>query len=149
MIEYTYSGTPYLFDEEFNLLVTLNVIVVFSVNTSHWTVDVPTVVKGLLGCHVDIPCSYNYPQNGKQAKKFTGVWKDRNNHNIYHPDVSTIIPKFRDRTEIGDVKHKNCSLRINRLQLHDLESFFFRIEIDNVNNYSFLSHLVQLIIVGK
>ncbi|XP_028281301.1 myelin-associated glycoprotein-like isoform X2 [Parambassis ranga] len=119
------------------------------IQTSDWTVEVPSTVKGLLGSCVVIPCSYNYPSPQKTLTKFTGIWVDESKNNIYHPDVSRMQQKYSSRTELGDVSHKNCSLKIDPLQQTDHGSFYFRIEIANFDNFSFANKKVTLQIIDQ
>uniref|UniRef100_A0A8C7CR58 Ig-like domain-containing protein n=1 Tax=Oncorhynchus kisutch TaxID=8019 RepID=A0A8C7CR58_ONCKI len=87
-------------------------------DASSWTADVPKSVSGLRGSCIVIPCSFNYPEPEKKPSKFTGIWFKGTHDTIYHPDSSNIIKDYRGRTElVGDLRQKNCSLRID--PLHD------------------------------
>uniref|UniRef100_A0A8C7CEF7 Ig-like domain-containing protein n=1 Tax=Oncorhynchus kisutch TaxID=8019 RepID=A0A8C7CEF7_ONCKI len=113
-------------------------ISVMGVDASSWTADVPKSVSGLRGSCIVIPCSFNYPEPEKKPSKFTGIWLKGTHDTIFHPDISNIIKDYRGRTElVGDLRQKNCSLRIDPLHDSDKGSFTFRIEMEDHNNYSF------------
>uniref|UniRef100_A0A8C8GU78 Ig-like domain-containing protein n=1 Tax=Oncorhynchus tshawytscha TaxID=74940 RepID=A0A8C8GU78_ONCTS len=120
-------------------------ISVMGVDASSWTADVPKSVSSLRGSCIVIPCSFNYPEPEKKPSKFTGIWFKGTHDTIYHPDSSNIIKAYRGRTElVGDLRQKNCSLRINPLHDSDKGSFTFRIEMEDHNNYSFLTAITVI-----
>ncbi|KAF7657238.1 hypothetical protein LDENG_00029970 [Lucifuga dentata] len=108
----------------------------------------PASVKGLLGSCVVIPCSFNYPDPGKELTQFTGIWSKVTNHIVYHPVESKVMQQFRNRTELlGDLRHKNCSLKIDPLQANDTGPFHFRIEIANYNQFSYRNKEVSIAVI--
>ncbi|KAG7242183.1 hypothetical protein INR49_024229 [Caranx melampygus] len=117
---------------------------------SSWTNDVPSSVKGVIGSCVVIPCSFNYPDPKKKVTKFTGIWTEATSHVIYHPVESKIMQQYRGRTELlGDVAQKNCSLKIDHLRQSDRGPFYFRIEIEGLDNFSFKERSVSVTVVDK
>uniref|UniRef100_A0A8C7C867 Ig-like domain-containing protein n=1 Tax=Oncorhynchus kisutch TaxID=8019 RepID=A0A8C7C867_ONCKI len=105
-----------------------------TIEASSWTAEVPSSVSGLQGSCIVIPCSFNYPEPEKKPSKFTGIWFKGTHDTIYHPDSSNIIKDYRGRTElVGDLRQKNCSLRIDHLHRSDKGPFHFRVEIKDEN----------------
>ncbi|XP_062278965.1 myelin-associated glycoprotein-like isoform X3 [Scomber scombrus] len=117
--------------------------------SSQWTADVPSIVRGLPGSCVVIPCSFTYPDPGRTVTQFTSIWQDDNNKLIYHPVASKIMEQYRGRTkQLGDVK-QNCSLKIDPLHQSDIGPFHFRIEIGGYNTYSYLQNKVSITMISE
>ncbi|XP_038850572.1 B-cell receptor CD22-like [Salvelinus namaycush] len=118
---------------------------VWGVDTSSWTAEVPNSVSGLQGSCIVIPCSFNYPEPKIKPSEFTGIWFKDTYEVIYHPDSSNAITDYRHRTElVGDLRQKNCSLRIDPLHRSDEGPFTFRIEIKNYNKASYKDDRVSI-----
>uniref|UniRef100_A0A8C6P2Y0 Si:dkey-238d18.5 n=1 Tax=Nothobranchius furzeri TaxID=105023 RepID=A0A8C6P2Y0_NOTFU len=112
--------------------------------SSAWTATLPSSVQGLRGSCVVIPCTFSYPYPSKTPPVFTGIWMD-NNGIIFHPIESQIQQGYRSRTKLlGEVANKNCSLKIDPLQLNDNGPFYFRIEIKDYDQYSYRGHMVKI-----
>uniref|UniRef100_A0A8C7CDS5 Ig-like domain-containing protein n=1 Tax=Oncorhynchus kisutch TaxID=8019 RepID=A0A8C7CDS5_ONCKI len=119
-------------------------------DASSWTADVPKSVSGLRGSCIVIPCSFNYPEPEKKPSKFTGIWLKGTHDTIFHPDISNIIKDYRGRTElVGDLRQKNCSLRIDPLHDSDKGSFTFRIEMEDHNKRNSNVALLEEVKVGE
>ncbi|XP_067458005.1 sialic acid-binding Ig-like lectin 14 isoform X1 [Thunnus thynnus] len=115
-----------------------------------WTLQAPSSVKGLPGSCVVIPCSYNYPDPRKTVTQFTGTWHEDTNKLIYHPVASEITQQYQGRTELlGDVRQKNCSLKIDPLQQSDRGPFHFRIEIGNYDIFSYVQNKVSITMITE
>nr|XP_061789758.1 sialoadhesin-like [Nerophis lumbriciformis] len=113
--------------------------------TRSWTIDVPSSVNGLPGSCVVIPCSFNYPDPQKDISEFTGVWLEEANHLIYHPIGSMTMQQYHGRTEmVGDIRQKNCSLKIDPLQQSDQGPFHFRIEMKDFEKFSYSDKTVSI-----
>ncbi|XP_072317577.1 sialic acid-binding Ig-like lectin 13 [Eucyclogobius newberryi] len=113
---------------------------------SSWTVDIPSTVKALVGSCVVIPCTFDYPPPNEEVIQFTGIWIDESSHVIYHPEERKALVQYRNRTKLlGDLRHKDCSLKIYPVQKKDKGSYHFRIEIAEYNNYSYREKAVSII----
>ncbi|XP_070293407.1 B-cell receptor CD22-like [Salvelinus sp. IW2-2015] len=81
----------------------------------------------------------------KKPSKLTGIWLKDTYKVIYHPDSTNIIKDYRGRTElVGDLRQKNCSLRIDPLHRSDKGPFHFRIEMEDHNKYSYKEDTVSI-----
>ncbi|XP_057689704.1 sialic acid-binding Ig-like lectin 14 isoform X2 [Corythoichthys intestinalis] len=118
------------------------------VEASSWTVAVPSSVNGLIGSCIVIPCSFDYPDPQKDIHEFTGTWWDAENYCTYHPVGSMISQQYQKRTElVGDIKKKDCSLKIDPLQQTDQGPFHFRIEMKNFDQFSYIDETVSIKII--
>ncbi|XP_065136665.1 myelin-associated glycoprotein-like [Paramisgurnus dabryanus] len=116
-----------------------------SASDDSWNAEIPKSVVGLSGSCVVIPCKFNYPSDGKIHKEFTGIWYKDSSDVIYHKETSKIISKFKGRTTLlGDLHHKNCTLKINSLHHSDAGSYMFRIEINDFNKYLYRENKVSI-----
>uniref|UniRef100_A0A8C7RU48 Ig-like domain-containing protein n=1 Tax=Oncorhynchus mykiss TaxID=8022 RepID=A0A8C7RU48_ONCMY len=123
---------------------------VMGVDASSWTAEVPSSVFGLQGSCIMIPCSFNYPKPEKKPSKLTGIWLKDTYEVIYHPDSSSIIKDSRGRTELmGDLRQKNCSLRIDPLHRSDKGPFTFRIEIKDHDKYTYKDDTVSIAVMRE
>lgn len=121
-----------------------------SVAHPSWTNDVPSSVRGLLGSCVVIPCSYDFPDPGKDLDRFTGMWLDEDKQRIVHSAGSHVLPQYLHRTELtGNLGQKNCSLKIDPLQQSDQGPFAFRIEIASFDKFSFYNRKVSITMLSK
>ncbi|CAI5662725.1 unnamed protein product [Oreochromis niloticus] len=117
---------------------------------SPWTIDVPSLVNGLLGSCVVIPCSYNYPDPQGKAKSFTGIWMTTEGDRvIYHSAESKIVKQYQSRTKLLGDASKNCSLMIENLQQNDRGPFYFRIEIEGYNRASYRNNKVSISVMDE
>uniref|UniRef100_A0A673XGR9 Ig-like domain-containing protein n=1 Tax=Salmo trutta TaxID=8032 RepID=A0A673XGR9_SALTR len=91
-----------------------------AIEASSWTAEVPVSVSCLQGSCIVIPCSFNYPEPENKPSEFTGIWFKDTYEVSYHTDSSNITD-YRGRTElVGNLRQKNCSLRID--PLHRMEA---------------------------
>uniref|UniRef100_A0A3P8Z205 Ig-like domain-containing protein n=1 Tax=Esox lucius TaxID=8010 RepID=A0A3P8Z205_ESOLU len=127
-----------------------NFLFILKFDASSWTAKVPSSVSGLQGSCIIIPCSFNYPEPKPKPSRFTGVWLKDSHEVVYHPDSSRIFKGYRGRTTlVGDLWQKNCSLRITPLHLSDKGPFFFRIEMEDLNKYSYIHAKVSIAVSSK
>ncbi|XP_035289077.1 myelin-associated glycoprotein-like isoform X14 [Anguilla anguilla] len=118
---------------------------VLNVHAASWTAEIPKTISALLGSCVVVPCNFNYPDPPKKPPAMTGIWHMTDYQPIYHPDSSKVMEEFRGRANlIGDLRRKNCSLRINHLKKKDNGPFIFRIEIRDFDMYSYTENMVSI-----
>ncbi|KAM9852136.1 sialic acid-binding Ig-like lectin 13 [Aulostomus maculatus] len=123
---------------------------VFHIEASSWTVQIPSSVKGLPGSCVVIPCSFNYPHTDNTITEFTGIWSESDGHVIYHPVGSKVMKQYRGRTELqGDVRHRNCSLKIDPLKESDRGPFHFRVEMEGYDKYTYKHTTVSVTMMSE
>uniref|UniRef100_A0A673G8W5 Si:dkey-238d18.5 n=1 Tax=Sinocyclocheilus rhinocerous TaxID=307959 RepID=A0A673G8W5_9TELE len=101
--------------------------------------EMPKSVVGLSGSCVVIPCTFSYPAKGKTYTEFTGIWyKGYYEFTVYHTDTSKISDTFKGRSSLtGDLRQNDCSLKISSLSSSDTGPFIFRIEIKDLDKFSF------------
>uniref|UniRef100_A0A8B9GMU8 Ig-like domain-containing protein n=1 Tax=Astyanax mexicanus TaxID=7994 RepID=A0A8B9GMU8_ASTMX len=110
-----------------------------------WNIAVSHSVVGLEGSCLDISCRFNYPGSDRKASDYKGIWLTDSNEKVFHSEASQISSTFLHRTSmLGDLHHRNCSLKINPLKNSDKGPFTFRIEIQGFNKYSFGNHKVTV-----
>ncbi|XP_077063943.1 myelin-associated glycoprotein [Siphateles boraxobius] len=119
---------------------------VSTANADGWNNDVPASVVGLSGSCVEIPCTFSYPAKGKTYTRFTGVWTTGDYEPIiYHTDSSKITEAFKRRTNLtGDLHLNTCSLKISSLRNSDTGPFIFRIEIEDLDKYTYAAKKVSI-----
>uniref|UniRef100_A0A674ML39 Ig-like domain-containing protein n=1 Tax=Takifugu rubripes TaxID=31033 RepID=A0A674ML39_TAKRU len=133
----------------FSLHCSLFPAIVILTKTKHWSINVPSSIKGLNGSCVVIPCSFDFPDS-KNDLKFTGMWKDGSDQLIYHSVKSKIMHTYWNRTELlGNLAQKNCSLKIDPLNDSDGGPFHFRVEIDKLDKFSYKDNKVSILMISK
>ncbi len=120
-------------------------------NAGEWSAKIPESVVGLSGSCVVIPCTFSYPANGRTYTEFTGIWYTENYESkVYHTDTSEISDTFKGRTSlIGDLHQNDCSLKISSLSSGDTGPFMFRIEIKDLDKYTYVQNTVSITVKGK
>ncbi|KAK7172108.1 hypothetical protein R3I93_004416 [Phoxinus phoxinus] len=115
-------------------------------NADGWNNDVPASVVGLSGSCVEIPCTFSYPANGKTYTRFTGIWYTENYEStVFHTDTSKISEAFKGRSSLtGDLHLNTCSLKISSLRDSDTGPFMFRIEIENLDKFTYAAKKVSI-----
>ncbi|XP_048476538.1 B-cell receptor CD22-like [Rhincodon typus] len=107
-----------------------------------WQIHTPPEVTVQEGSCARIPCRYSYPSHLANQPR-TGIWfsnKDwKTSSTAFHSkDHSRELGRFYLRTQLsGNLKYGDCSLIINRITQEDAGPYYFRVEFDNVNSYSY------------
>ncbi|XP_041037157.1 uncharacterized protein LOC121274079 [Carcharodon carcharias] len=110
--------------------------------SQEWKGDTPREVTAQEGSCVQIPCHYSYPSCLENQPR-GGVWfnnEERGTSSIafHSKDHSHELPRFHNRTRLsGDLKDGDCSLIINNIRREDAGPYYFRIEFDSSNSYSY------------
>uniref|UniRef100_A0A672LLF6 Si:dkey-238d18.5 n=1 Tax=Sinocyclocheilus grahami TaxID=75366 RepID=A0A672LLF6_SINGR len=122
-----------------NFFLLLVILLSVSPTAVEWSAEMPKSVVGLSGSCVVIPCTFSYPAKGKTYTEFTGIWyKGYYEFIVYHTDTSKISDTFKGRTSLtGDLLQNDCSLKISSLSSSDTGPFLFRIEIKDLDNFSY------------
>ncbi|XP_039885370.1 uncharacterized protein LOC120732093 isoform X5 [Simochromis diagramma] len=85
-----------------------------------WSFTAPATITGLKGSCLTIPCKFSYKNS--QPKDLQVIWYlyQRNEYPAVYNQEGTVIRKFNGRTSLtGSVTEKNCSLKIERLEMSD------------------------------
>ncbi|XP_059497277.1 hemicentin-1-like [Stegostoma tigrinum] len=107
-----------------------------------WQVHTPREVTAQEGTCAHIPCRYSYPSNLASQPR-TGIWLNNEDWEtsktaFHSQDHSRELGRFYLRTQLsGNLKNGDCSLIINRITQEDAGPYYFRVEFDNVNSYSY------------
>ncbi|XP_078389741.1 sialic acid-binding Ig-like lectin 12 [Cetorhinus maximus] len=112
--------------------------------SQEWKGDTPREVTAQEGSCVQIPCHYSYPADLENQPR-AGVWFNNEKQIPWAPIAfhskghSHELPRFQHRTRLsGDLKDGDCSLIINNIRREDAGPYYFRIESDIKNSYSYL-----------
>uniref|UniRef100_A0AAY4ESU7 Ig-like domain-containing protein n=1 Tax=Denticeps clupeoides TaxID=299321 RepID=A0AAY4ESU7_9TELE len=117
------------------------------VKETSWSAEIPETVSGLLGSCIVIPCSFTYPTHNLKTSEIIAIWHTDSRENIYHPEKSKVDAKYKGRTRLlGDLSHRNCSLKIEPLKRSDKGPYTFRVEIEDKDKYSFKNSRVSITI---
>lgn len=126
--------------------------------TAKWVANIPSSVAALEGSCVVIPCIFDYPVPNTPISVWNSYWyktvdtNKRQSTAVYSslPQVIRIDQNFQNRTSmLGIIKDKNCSLKIDRVKQDDHGLYYFRIEMPQHNNYSFIKNTVYITVKGR
>ncbi|XP_053363781.1 uncharacterized protein LOC128533521 isoform X1 [Clarias gariepinus] len=92
-----------------------------------WSFTMPSVINGIRGSCVVIPCSYKFKTSDRSGVDVKWYSKTLTISDlIYNQSSHNIIPKFKGKTSLyGSSNEKNCSLKIQPLDMsHNRERLF-------------------------
>ncbi|XP_051901316.1 myelin-associated glycoprotein-like [Pristis pectinata] len=114
-----------------------------AVVSGEWRGDTPRDVTAQKGLCARIPCHYSYPSSLANESR-DGVWFNSEKVKPWAPlafhskDSKHTLPRFRHRTRLsGNLKDGDCSLVMNDVTQEDEGPYFFRIEFNHQQIYSF------------
>lgn len=105
--------------------------------TGAWEISVVKSLDALVSSCVVVPCSFTPPRKNIPTSRIRGLWllSNKKNQPIYHEDKSEAMENFRERTEIGPLSEKNCTLEMTKVKDHDNGPFCFRVEVVEMNKH--------------
>ncbi|XP_018601032.2 sialic acid-binding Ig-like lectin 6 [Scleropages formosus] len=117
-------------------------------SSTDWTADYPSSISTIQDVCVVIPCTYKYPDTKPNTEKtWTGYWyiNENDKQAVYDEKIANVLSNFKNRTRlVGNLSQGNCSLMINDVKKADHQKMYFRIQIKNLDNYSFLKKTVSI-----
>lgn len=118
---------------------------------NEWTAEVPESVTGLVSSCIVVPCRYNYPDPSQILTSWKGRWyHDPDEVFVFDHDSSTVNARFQTRTSLaGELKEKNCSLKMTDIKQTDKGQYWFRIMMEGYNSYSYSIHKVTILVRGR
>ncbi|XP_035381716.1 myelin-associated glycoprotein-like isoform X2 [Electrophorus electricus] len=125
-------------------------ISILGVQGSEWSASIPASVSGLSGLCIYIPCNFSYPGPRQPAGKLTGIWfQGSTNFQIYNSMNSEVVNAlYLNRTRlVGSLARNECSLKIGPLRSSDAKIYTFRIEIPDLDKYSYLQQSTTVSII--
>lgn len=112
-----------------------------------WKATVVKNMNALVSSCVVVPCTFSYPSHQLPSSRLRGIWHEKGvwDQIIYHEDSVKISDNFKGRTKLlGHLGHGNCTLEIDDVKNHDNGPFCFRIEIPELDKFSFVEDCVRL-----
>ncbi|XP_061437494.1 cell adhesion molecule DSCAML1-like [Lethenteron reissneri] len=97
-----------------------------------WEVIYGPKVVTCPGSTVILPCSFTYPE--RDGSEVTlAVWKKGYAHSSpYVYSLTAPVASYKDRMSlVGNLKEKNCSLKIIDVKSYDASTYFFRFAVSN------------------
>uniref|UniRef100_H3A2I9 Ig-like domain-containing protein n=1 Tax=Latimeria chalumnae TaxID=7897 RepID=H3A2I9_LATCH len=105
-----------------------------------WSASIPQSLHAVKGSCVVIPCTFNYPGPKRPSRDIRAIWYSNGGETFYDSDRSS-----NGRADlVGDRGEKNCSLQVNGIRTEDAKEFSFRVEIMNLDSYSFTNSKVRI-----
>ncbi|XP_076833012.1 myelin-associated glycoprotein-like isoform X2 [Brachyhypopomus gauderio] len=123
-----------------------------SVLSDTWNAKVVPNIDALVKSCVVVPCTYNYPGTSLPSSRKRAIWHKKGNREeyIYHEDSISVADNFKGRTKLlGNLGQKNCTLEIDEVRDHDNGPFCFRIEIPDLDKFSFVEQCVTISMISS
>lgn len=121
-----------------------------------WSFTTPYSITGMRGSCVIIPCRFTYSIS--QPADLQVIWYlfESNGYPLVFDERKNVISRYRGITSlIGSVKERNCSLKIEKLEmLHNQDRLYPWVDKSPITSYHSLGHTFydkssQLIVLGK
>ncbi|XP_044063589.1 uncharacterized protein LOC122881428 isoform X2 [Siniperca chuatsi] len=108
-----------------------------------WSFTTPSSITGMRGSCIIIPCRFTYSTS--QPADLRVIWYLFQN-NGYPPvfdQRQTVIDKFRGKTSlIGSVAEKNCSLKIEKLEIsHNQDRLYPWVDVNPITSFHTLGYM--------
>ncbi|XP_062387157.1 myeloid cell surface antigen CD33-like isoform X2 [Sardina pilchardus] len=116
-----------------------------------WTAQIPPSVDALENSCVVVSCTYEYPNtDGKTITIWRPSWS-LNGRRIYRSDTTAKNEKgSQNHTSMpGNIKENNCSLQIDSVRQADAGPYLFRIEMPELDNYSYKHNKAKITVKVK
>ncbi|KAL7393025.1 hypothetical protein ABVT39_005495 [Epinephelus coioides] len=107
-----------------------------------WSFTTPSSITGMRGSCVIIPCTFTY--SVPQPSHLRVIWYlfQSNGYPPVFGEGQSVISEFRGITRlIGSVSERNCSLKIERLEMsHNQDRLYPWIDKDSITSFHSVSH---------
>ncbi|XP_069549453.1 uncharacterized protein [Brachyistius frenatus] len=108
-----------------------------------WSFTTPASITGLKGSCIIIPCQFTYSIS--QPADLRVIWylyQSKEYPAVFDQGANNVISKFKGRTNlIGSVRERNCSLKIERLEMsHNQDRLYPWIDKNPITSYHSMGH---------
>ncbi|XP_060744622.1 myelin-associated glycoprotein-like [Tachysurus vachellii] len=123
-----------------------------SVFSDVWKAQVVPEMNAVVSSCVVLPCTFNYPAAQFPASRIKAIWHKKGDRSycIFDDNTHNINDNFKGRTKlVGNLGEKNCTLEIDKVKDTDNGPFCFRVEIKDLDKFSFEEACVHTIMKAK
>ncbi|TMS11328.1 Myelin-associated glycoprotein [Larimichthys crocea] len=107
-----------------------------------WSFTTPGSITGMRGSCIIVPCSFSYSTS--QPANLRVIWYlfQINGYPPVFDERQTVFSKFRGKTSlIGSVTERNCSLKIDRLEMsHNQDRIYPWVDKNPITSYHTVGH---------
>ncbi|XP_069755245.1 sialoadhesin-like isoform X4 [Narcine bancroftii] len=107
-----------------------------TVDQGTWNVNVKSPVQVLQGMTATFNCSFEHPYQGIRSSNIAAMWLKYPCENTSPILYSNDRPNNDGVTFIGNLETKNCSLQINDVRINHTETYCFRFEIKDKDQWT-------------